>query len=1167
MKFKSNAWLILNKAKKTLFYPERSRGTLSLNTLSLSKGSRIRKPIVYAILLLLVFGAFFSTLKFVSPPKKAEATGPSWYNSSWQYRKKITIDHTKVSSDQNNFPVYLDLSSDPDLATHAQADGDDILFTKSDGVTKLDHDLARKSSTDQFSPDGAWCWFQDPRAIHYQGTKNQTYMGWVDRQGNVRINSYNHSNKTMSPAVTLRSALQVDDHASPSILIRPDGRLMVFYSAHNGGIMYYRISTNPEDTSWWQNEQTVPGSTWYSYPNPIQLSGEANKIYLFWRDENLRPVFATTTDSINWSAPATLWDSGEQFAYMKVASNGVDRINFAFTNSHPNNTPNNNVYYAYYQGGSFYKADGTLIKNLAGLPLVPAEVDKVYDSVIGGSNGWIWDIALDGSGYPILVYANFPTVNDHRYRYARWNGSTWLDYEITPAGGYIGLGLIGEAYYSGGVTLDHENPNIVYLSREVSGVFEVEKWTTATGGATWSSQVITSGSSEDNLRPLVPRGHSSDELGLIWMKGSYPTYISYATSLNTQPIAITPPAASIAEAYVRIPTLSSSTDTDIYMYYGNPSASDQSNPNGAWDSNYKMVQHLNNGITSSSTDDGTSNNNNGEKIVSTKPNEIAGKMNKAQDFDGTSDYIETGARMNLAGWNALTVEAWVKYEEAVKVDEYTIASNLSATIASFNIRVEPAGDYIEAYVVKEPNTLVGGSFPDLVLNSNWHHLTMTYDTTNGLKVYLDGIASATSYASAANLDADASGLLYIGRNTSPTDEFKGRLDEVRISNAARLQGWITTEINNEGSPSTFYHAGLEEPLTAPTVTIQAADGITASAVDLHGTITDVGTQNATTRGFKYYQSADCTGTENDRSENGSYGAEAYSLNLTSITSNSVYSYKAYATSPAGTGTSAACQPFTTLAVIPPVIPPVEPTATPSSEELASSSGINSTKVNSSTLPTVSFTIEQDPSTFVTGGTITFDATSSGSNIVKYEWSFGDGEIETSASAKINHKYQTPGRYIVTLTAYDTTGNKNTTAQTIDIKPSIPTISNITAKGTALWFEGKSDPDTIVYLTIHSNPYNIKGLADKDGYWTYYLENATNTLGVGAHTVTAYAAVKLSDNSELKGGESKTYDFNMTFDNGKLKVEMKKTRTWQYISLGLGLLLVIGAGFVLMRRRR
>lgn len=74
----------------------------------------------------------------------SKQTALMWYNPGWLYRKSITIDHTKVSSGGEtyvNFPVLVSLASDADLAAHAQADGDDILFTLSDGRTKLNHEL------------------------------------------------------------------------------------------------------------------------------------------------------------------------------------------------------------------------------------------------------------------------------------------------------------------------------------------------------------------------------------------------------------------------------------------------------------------------------------------------------------------------------------------------------------------------------------------------------------------------------------------------------------------------------------------------------------------------------------------------------------------------------------------------------------------------------------------------------------------------------------------------------------------------------------------------------------------------------------------------------------------------------------------------------------------
>lgn len=66
----------------------------------------------------------------------------SWYNASWKYRQKIEIDNTKVSSDQTDFPVYLDLSNvSVGFWRHIKSDGSDIVVTEKDGETKLKREL------------------------------------------------------------------------------------------------------------------------------------------------------------------------------------------------------------------------------------------------------------------------------------------------------------------------------------------------------------------------------------------------------------------------------------------------------------------------------------------------------------------------------------------------------------------------------------------------------------------------------------------------------------------------------------------------------------------------------------------------------------------------------------------------------------------------------------------------------------------------------------------------------------------------------------------------------------------------------------------------------------------------------------------------------------------
>jgi hypothetical protein len=63
----------------------------------------------------------------------------------WQARKSITIDGSKVSGTLSSFPLLVSLT-DADLAASAQSNGLDILFTASDGTTKLSHEIENYTS-------------------------------------------------------------------------------------------------------------------------------------------------------------------------------------------------------------------------------------------------------------------------------------------------------------------------------------------------------------------------------------------------------------------------------------------------------------------------------------------------------------------------------------------------------------------------------------------------------------------------------------------------------------------------------------------------------------------------------------------------------------------------------------------------------------------------------------------------------------------------------------------------------------------------------------------------------------------------------------------------------------------------------------------------------------
>lgn len=388
--------------------------------------------------------------------------------------------------------------------------------------------------------DGAWCWFADPRAVYVEGKRETTFAGWVTSQGDVELGAIDHTSGEVRLA-TIHQTLQVDDHCSPGILVLPDRRLMVFYSQHSGrnSSMFYRIATNPESINTFGPERNVPtnvgGAKGFCYANPYMLRDENDRIYLFWRGGNFKPVYATTGDGIEWTDAQTLIDGAGDRPYVKYVSDNRSSIHFAFTDGHPRNEPLNSIYYAVYRKGAFFRADGAHIGSTDDLPITPEDADRVYAAQKAG-RAWIWDIALNDSVDPVLVYSAMPEETLHTYRYARWDGIRWRDYPICDAGRWFPQTKADkrerEPHYSGGIVLDHANPSTVYLSRQINGEFEIEMRTTDDGGATWSAVPITRGSHHRNVRPFHPRGYRGGASALLWMHGDYEHYTRYRTGIK-----------------------------------------------------------------------------------------------------------------------------------------------------------------------------------------------------------------------------------------------------------------------------------------------------------------------------------------------------------------------------------------------------------------------------------------------------------------------------------------------------------------------------------------------------------------------------------------------------------------------------------------------------------
>ena len=120
-------------------------------------------------------------------------------------------------------------------------------------------------------------------------------------------------------------------------------------------------------------------------------------------------------------------------------------------------------------------------------------------------------------------------------------------------------------------------------------------------------------------------------------------------------------------AWVKIPSLSSSSDTDIYMYYGCGTACNQQNAAEVWSNNYAGVWHLKE-ATGTQSNDSTSYANHGTPSSPEPPTQDTGQIDAGLYFDDGGDpernVLVTDDDDSLDLPAAMTVSAWVKTSDA-----------------------------------------------------------------------------------------------------------------------------------------------------------------------------------------------------------------------------------------------------------------------------------------------------------------------------------------------------------------------------------------------------------------------------------------------------------------------------------------------------------------------
>ena len=265
--------------------------------------------------------------------------------------------------------------------------------------------------------------------------------------------------------------------------------------------------------------------------------------------------------------------------------------------------------------------------------------------------------------------------------------------------------------------------------------------------------------------------------------------------------------SGIATFWVKIPTLSHTTNTSIYLFFGNASTtSDQSNPTAVWDSNYLGVWHMDDSIAAGAVHDSTANGDNLSFVGAWSAGQsVTGPMGGALSFIGSnSDEIQLNPLpLILKPTSSISLEIWMNRQESDGNE-----NDFFDSCCSFDYDLGVAAN---GYFLSDPflYLVTDGSFGGAsgISDFAWHFLAATKSSTLET-LYLDGGFNGSTTVSASISTGDTE--LNIGGDDGSDLYGSFYIDEARISGIARSADWITTEYNNYNSPSSFY--GITGPV-------------------------------------------------------------------------------------------------------------------------------------------------------------------------------------------------------------------------------------------------------------------------------------------------------------------------------------------------------------------
>lgn len=366
--------------------------------------------------------------------------------------------------------------------------------------------------------NGGYNWTESAQsnAVSFKGKQDRTYVSWVDNYGDVHVGAYDNKSGEIS-------SKQIFDNkentavTSTSLSVNAEGQVSVFVGFAQDELSFMAVASSDESIEEWDIKQ-FQSTGMYSI-QPVKSTSEKGAIDLYWQNKEGDVFYAKAVNKD--SALDNKQLLSKEVSNFKVITDKENGVHVVFTKNSKEANGESQLYYVKIKEGKVSQENGTAVQDLAKGTLSTDQLTSLSENTSGNAV-WAWDIALTAENYPVIVYSTTTDTVKANYSRVVWNGKKWENKLLADANGQFAYTKETIAPYQvGGVTIDENSSDILYVSIKRGDFFEIEKWKTTNKGKSWKVEQLTSGSTMDNLLPMSVKGAVANQTPqVIWLQNT-----------------------------------------------------------------------------------------------------------------------------------------------------------------------------------------------------------------------------------------------------------------------------------------------------------------------------------------------------------------------------------------------------------------------------------------------------------------------------------------------------------------------------------------------------------------------------------------------------------------------------------------------------------------------